>query len=199
MNLTVALSSIALVSTSCARDAGWLDAAPAPPLEGLAVRTHEPYRLQDQRGQVVLLSFGYTSCVDVCPTTFAKAKAVFQHLGGSGSDLQFVYVTVDPERDTPEALGNFMARVDPRFDGLYVDRPRLAPILDAYHVTVRKRLPDPTGYRRRDVDPRGFYSIDHTAGFWGIDRRGQLRFQIGPETGDAALSALIQRLLSEAP
>ncbi len=177
----------------------WFDPAPAPEAAGLGVRAGKPWRLSDERGKVVVLSFGYTSCVDVCPDTFLKAEGLFDRLGARASDAAFVYVTVDPDRDTPALLRSFLATVDARFEGLYIEGDALASVLSAYGVQVRKRLPDPSGYANRHVDPAGYYTMDHTAGFWIVDRRGRLRARYGHEASADALTRGVRRLVEEAP
>lgn len=191
-------------SSACARrettaHATWLDPEPAPAVQGLGVRHGTPFRLADQRGKVVMLSFGYTSCLEVCPDTFSKARAVFRDLGDAAKDLEMVYVTVDPERDQPEPFRAFVAAVDPRFEGVFLEGEALSALLAAYHVTVRKRLPDPARYARRQIDPSAFYSMDHTSGFWMIDRGGRLRVRFAHEVDEAELLEGTRRLLAEKP
>jgi protein SCO1 len=175
----------------------WLEAKPAPQLEGLGVREERPFRLADERGKVVVISFGYSSCAEICPQTFGKAKALFQAVGSSVDDVVFVYVTVDPDRDKPEALRAFLASVDPRFEGIYLEGDALASVLAAYHVSARKRLPDPAQYAERKSNPAGFYTMDHTAGFWLIDRKGRLRAHLEHGATAAALVEGVRRLREE--
>ena len=191
------LAAAALAAGCSHRDPHWVDPEPAPPIAGVDVTSAKPFRLADQRGHVVLLSFGYTSCMEVCPDTFAKAKAVFRDLGDASRDLSFVYVTVDPERDKPEPFGAFMRSVDPRFEGVFLEGDALSSVLADYHVVVRKRLPDPSRYAKRDVDPSKFYAMDHTSGFWGIDRKGELRFRYSHDVTDAELREATRQLLEE--
>ncbi len=170
---------------------------PAPEIAGLSVTRGAPFSLRQERGKVVLLSFGYTSCLELCPDTFSAAKRVLNKLGGAASGLRFAYVTVDPERDRPEPFAQFIASVDPRFEGVYLEGAALAPVLAAYGVTVRKRLPTPDGYANRSRDPARFYSMDHTSGFWLIDREGRLRVRYAHDASDAELLEGAHRLLSE--
>lgn len=196
--LRAALLAIALASLAgCSRDASRLSADRAPPIDGLEVQSGQPFRLAAHRGKVVLLSFGYTACLELCPDTFATAKNVLASLGEGAKDVTFAYVTVDPERDDPPRFGKFMATVDPRFEGVYLAPPALAPVLEGYHVTVRKRLPDPERYAKRNVDPSAFYAMDHTAGFWLVDRRGRLRYHFDHEAPDTDVIAATARLVKE--
>ncbi len=188
---------LALATIACSRNEHTLSADPAPPIAGLEVQSGRPFRLEDHRGKVVLVSFGYTACVELCPDTFSTAKTVFTAAGDAARDLAFAYVTVDPERDTPQAFHDFMKTVDGRFEGVFVDPAKLPVVLDAYHVVVRKRLPDPERYARRNVDPSAFYAMDHTAGFWLVDRRGRLRYRFDHESPDAQVVEAAVRLLGE--
>lgn len=178
--------------------ATWLEAKPAPKLEGLGVRDDRPFRLVDERGKVVVISFGYSSCAEICPQTFGKAKALFQAMGASVDDVVFAYVTVDPDRDKPEVLRDFLMSVDPRFEGVYLEGDALASVLAAYHVSARKRLPDPAQYAERKSNPAAFYTMDHTAGFWLVDRRGRLRAHLDHDATVAALVEGVRRLRGEA-
>lgn len=175
-------AAVVLALAACRAD-------PAPPVSGTAVRSGKAFHLEDERGKVVLLSFGYTSCLEICPLTFATVKEVLRDLGPRASEVQFVYVTVDPERDRPESFGSFLRSVDPRFEGVFAEGRELRTMLDGYQVVVRKRLPDASG----------FYSMDHTAGFWGIDRAGKLRFRQSHESATSEVVAATRKLVEEQP
>lgn len=194
-----ALVLIAMLASACSRhgESGFVDPEPAPDVHGIAVVRGAPFDLRSEQGKVVVLSFGYTSCVEICPETFSTMKGVLRDLGAASADVLFAYVTVDPERDRPEVLRAFIVSVDPRFEGVFAEGDALASILSGYHVTVRKRLPDPTRYAKRNVDPSAFYSMDHTAGFWGIDRRGRLRFRLGHDATPATVADATRRLVEE--
>jgi protein SCO1/2 len=192
------LCAAVLALASCARrPPGFLDPEPAPAIDGIAVKSGAPFRLGGEIGKVVLVSFGYTSCVEVCPITFATAEGVLRALDDRADRVEFVYVSVDPERDDPTTFRAFMAGLDPRFQGVYVDEGRLPPLLADWHVTVRKRVPDPARYARREQDRAAFYSMDHTAGFWGVDARGRLRFRYGHDTAASEVAAATRRLVEE--
>jgi len=187
------LAVVALLGLSSCRDrhdpeeTRWYTPAPAPGISGLNVVRGTQFELAQERGKIVLLSFGYTSCLEVCPDTFAKARRALKRLGDGARGVDFVYVTVDPERDQPRPFADFISSIDPRFIGVYAQGAALAHILDEYHVTVRKRLPDPAQYAARQLDPARFYAMDHTSGFWLIDRQGRLRVRFGHEVSDAEL------------
>ena len=177
--------------------ATWLGNEAAPDISGLSVTSGKSFHLRDERGKVVIVSFGYTSCLELCPDTFLKVKTLLAHLGAAASQVVFAYVTVDPERDKPQPFATFLASVDPRFQGVFLEGEPLSSLLRAYKVTVRRRLPDPTGYARRNVDPSAFYAMDHTAAFWLIDRRGDLRVRYHHDAPDAEILSGAQLLLAE--
>lgn len=144
---------------------------PAPALEGLVVNTGEPARLGDFDDQVVVLYFGFTHCPDVCPTTLATLARAVDALGPDGDGVQVLMVSVDPERDTPRLLGEYVASFDHRFLGVTgsveaVDR--VAALYGIYHAKV----PDPS--------LEDGYTVDHTASVMVIDREGFLRVVYPP-------------------
>jgi protein SCO1 len=121
--------------------------------------------LEDFRGKVVVMFFGYTYCPDVCPTTLAELKAVKEQLGEDGKSLQVLFVTVDPERDTPKVLANYVPAFDPSFLGLYGDAAATATVAKEFKVFYQK-VPGKTP---------GSYTVDHTAGSYVFDPQGRLR------------------------
>jgi protein SCO1/2 len=124
------------------------------------------FQLSAQRGKVVALFFGFTHCPDVCPTTLADMKSVRTKLGNDADKLQVVFVSVDPERDTPELVNRYVKAFDKSFIGLSGSRATLEPIFQAYGVTAIKReLPNSALA----------YTMDHSALTYIIDRSGQYR------------------------
>jgi protein SCO1/2 len=121
--------------------------------------------LSDQQGKVVLLAFGYTNCPDVCPITLAQFKQIKAGLGSDAESVRFVFITVDPERDTPERLSLFLGSFDPEFSGLTSSRSSLEPVWQEYGVFQQKQAPDSTGN----------YTVDHTARIYVIDKSGNFR------------------------
>ena len=149
---------------------------PIPAAEfGLQTADGQYFRLMDQRGKVVLLFFGYTGCPDVCPTTLSEYKQIYQDLGEQARDVAFVFVTVDPDRDTPEKIAEYVGRFHPDFVGLSGTEEQLQPVWEGYFVS---RIVEPH-------DPGEHYLVDHTARIYGIDKNGNLRltfpFGLGPE------------------
>ena len=121
--------------------------------------------LADFHGKVVALFFGYTFCPDVCPTTLGEMKSVLARLGDDAKKVQVIFVTVDPERDTPELLAKYVTAFDPGFIGLYGDREATAEAAKSFRVFYEK-VPGSS--------PKT-YSINHTAGTYLIDPQGRLR------------------------
>ncbi len=126
----------------------------------------QPRQLSDFRGQAVVLFFGFTQCPDVCPTTMNEMAQVKQLLGPDGDKLQVLFVSIDPERDTPEVLKAYMASFDPKFLGLYAASPealaQLAKDFKIYYKKVEGKTPTS-------------YSMDHTAASYIYDPQGRLR------------------------
>lgn len=150
----------------------------------LTDHTGKTRTLGDFRGKVVVMFFGYTRCPDVCPTTLAELKAVKDQLGEEAGKLQVLFVTVDPERDTPRLLAEYVPAFDPSFLGLYGDSAATAKVAKDFRVFYQK-VPGKT--------PDG-YTVDHTAGSYVFDPQGRLRLFV--RYGNAAnLVADIQTLL----
>ncbi len=175
-----------------------LEARPAPDIQAQAV-DGEAFRLRDYRGRVVLLTFGYTSCPDVCPLTLSRLKGLYARLGPRAEGVAAVFVSVDPERDTPERLHAYLSAFDKRFRGLSLARPALRPVLDAFGVTATRRLADPRRYRNLPKGVEAPYSIDHTSGFFVIDKEGQLRVRFPHETPAEQMAPQVLRMLEEEP
>jgi protein SCO1/2 len=97
------------------------------------------FTLNRYRGKVVALGFGYTSCLEVCPTTLSFLAQARKKLGAAGKDLQVVYVTVDPERDNPEKLRKFVANFDPSFLGATGTPQQLADVRKGYGITITRK------------------------------------------------------------
>ena len=121
--------------------------------------------LKDFAGKVVVVFFGFTQCPDVCPTTMAELAQVKKLLGTDGDKLQAVFVSVDPERDTPEILKAYMGNFDSSFVALRPTPAQLADMAKDFKVF----------YKRVDGKTPGSYSMDHTAGSYVFDGNGKIR------------------------
>jgi protein SCO1 len=144
----------------------------------LMAHNGQPFNLKDFRGQVVLIYFGYTTCPDVCPTTLAELKKARDLLGTQGKDVQVVMITVDPERDTPRVLADYMTHFDPSFLGLYGTPDETAQVATRFGIF----------YEKNKVDSALGYLVDHTATVMALDREGYLRvvFPFGMSAGEIA-------------
>lgn len=120
--------------------------------------------LSDFRGRVVTVFFGFTHCPDACPTTLAEMAQVVKGLGRDGDRVQVLFVTVDPERDTPQVLKQYVPSFHPSFLGLYGDAEATARTAKEYKVF----------YQKQPVK-NGGYSVDHSAGTYIYDPAGRLR------------------------
>jgi len=145
-------------------------------------------RLSDYRGQLVLLFFGYTHCPDACPTTLAQFKQVRAQLGSQADRVRFVFITVDPERDTPERLRQYLAAFDPAFIGLTGATADLEAVWKGYGVYREKRAVGGTA---------AGYLMDHTARIYAVDARGNLRLTWLLDTDTADLLQDVRHLLEE--
>lgn len=141
--------------------------------------------LADYRGKVVVMFFGYTQCPDVCPTTMADLAQVKAKLGNAGNDLQVLFISLDPERDTPQLLAQYVPGFDPTFVGLSGSPDEIARTAKEYKVFFQ-RVPGRTPTT---------YTIDHTAGSYVYDRQGKLRLFIKQGQSVEATVADLKRLL----
>ena len=133
--------------------------------------------LTDFKGKVVVMFFGYTQCPDICPTTLTEMQQVMTLLGPQSDQVQVLFVTVDPERDTAAILKQYVPSFDPRFLGLRpADEVALEKVAKDFKIYYKK-VPGKTP---------GSYTMDHTAGSYAFDPQGRLRLYIkhaqGPET-----------------
>ena len=119
--------------------AGTFDPPRLAPDFSLQGSNGKPLRISDFRGRVVVLGFGFTSCAEVCPTTLAVLAAARKKLGPAGADVQIVYVTVDPERDTAEHLKKYLATFDPTIVGGTGTEEMLAKVRKDYGIQAEKK------------------------------------------------------------
>ncbi len=148
-----------------------------------------PRSLADYRGKVVIMFFGYTNCPDECPTTLAKMAQAVDRLGEGGIRVQGLFVTVDPARDTPAVLAQYVPAFHPSFVGLSADEPTIAAMAKDFKVFFAKSKPD----------DHGFYTVDHQSHIFVFDAEGRLRLLMRPETTTEAIVHDLKLLLSEAP
>ncbi|MBI2772731.1 MAG: SCO family protein [Burkholderiales bacterium] len=145
----------------------------------------QPRSLKDFAGKVVVLFFGYTQCPDVCPTTMAELAETKKLLGKDGDRLQVLFVTVDPDRDTPQVLKGYMANFDPGFIALRGTPEQLAAMARDYKVY----------YKKTEGKTPSSYTMDHSAASYVYDPQGRLRLYTRYGSGAQALASDIQLLL----
>jgi protein SCO1/2 len=153
-------------------------ALPAPEIS-LVRDNGSNFRLSELRGDVVLLFFGYTSCPDVCPTTLSDLHKVSDEMGNAVDQVKVVFVTVDPDRDTPEAIQKYVSIFNPSFIGLSGTEQALEPVWKEYGVyrEIDKETSTATGYL-----------VTHSARVYVIDPDGNLRlsYSYGTPADDIA-------------
>ena len=142
--------------------------------------------LTDFAGKVVLMFFGYSQCPDVCPTTMSEMIEIKRALGKDGDKLQVLFVTVDPERDTPELLKAYMENFDPSFLALRTTPEKLVALTKDYKIY----------YKKVDGSTPTSYTMDHSAGSYIYDPQGKLRLFTRYGSPKEALTKDIQTLLA---
>lgn len=145
-----------------------------------------PFNLRDLDGQVVIMFFGYTSCPDVCPVTLTDFLQIRKQLGREEDRVSFVFVTVDPERDTAERLKKYLTNFDPEIIGLTGEREELEPVWASYGVYQAKA----------DVGDDEFYLVDHSSRIYVIDPDGNLLLTYTFGTENQVIAEDVQHLIS---
>jgi protein SCO1/2 len=140
---------------------------------------------EDYRHKVVLLYFGYTYCPDVCPTTLAKLSQAVRSLGTQAADVRVLFVTVDPQRDTPAHLESYVRYFGQQFVGLRGDDQALTALTRRYRVT----------YSLDPPDRNGNYSVEHSSAVFVFDQQGQPRLLAADTDTPQAVAGDLRRLL----
>ena len=141
--------------------------------------------LEDFRGKAVVLFFGFTHCPDVCPTTLADLAGVMKSLGADADRVQVVFVTVDPERDTPQDLDNYVHAFNPRFIALRGDPAATQRVAKEFKIYYEKRKQGDT------------YTVDHSAQSYVLDPQGRLRLLVRQDRLAADLPHDLKVILNE--
>jgi protein SCO1/2 len=141
--------------------------------------------LADYKGKAVMLFFGFTQCPDVCPTALARAVDIKRQLGPDGAQFQVVFVTVDPERDTPAVLKDYLAAFDPSFVALRGNAKQLAAVASDFKIFYQKV---PTG---------DSYTMDHSAISYVFDPRGQLRLSLSRNESAADCADDVRKIIHD--
>ena len=148
----------------------------------------KPRTLEDFKGKVVFVFFGYTHCPDVCPTTLAEMAGITKALGPEADRLQVLFITLDPERDTPELLASFVPAFNPSFLGLTGDQATIDKVAKDFKVFAQK-VPSKDGKS---------YTIDHTAGSYVFDAQGRIRLFVRHGQPEDALLKDLKLLIAGA-
>lgn len=144
-------------------------------------------RLADFRGKAVVMFFGYTQCPDVCPTTLSSLSSAMQVLGDDAKQVQVLFVTVDPERDTPKLLAQYVPAFYPSFLGLYADEKNTRALAKEFKVF----------YAKQPGSTPDSYSVDHSTGSFAFDPQGKLRLLLRHGETPANIAADLKLLLAE--
>lgn len=146
----------------------------------------KPRTLADFRGKLVAVFFGYTHCPDVCPTTLSDFAMALKKMGKDASRVQVIFVTVDPARDTPALLAQYVPAFNSGFLGMYTDEAGTAALAKEYKIFYRKQPPD----------NKGHYAVDHSAGTYVYDARGKVRLYMAYGEGPDAIAKDLSQLLA---
>lgn len=184
--LALAVFFLAACNSSTGSTAGGATATPGPlpyaaDLQGAVIdpprtitgfdlpsTTGSDFNLADYHGQIVLAYFGYRSCPDFCPTTFAEMRRISDELGDRASRVKVVFITVDPERDDLENLGLYVHNFNPDYIGVRSEGPTLQNLMNQFGVVAQ---------RRQVGESALSYLIDHTASVFLIGPDGRLQVQ----------------------
>lgn len=143
--------------------------------------------LADFKGKAVVMFFGYTHCPDVCPTTMTDVAQALNLLGNDADSVQVLFVTVDPERDTPALLAKYVPAFNPGFLGLYGDEAATAKVAKDFRVF----------YQKHQGKSSQSYDVDHTAGTYVFDRSGKLRLFMSYGQGAEMIAQDLRVLLAD--
>lgn len=146
---------------------------------GETIQVNAPHK-----GKVSAVFFGYTQCPDICPTTLGKMKIVMDKLGADADKVRVVFITVDPERDTPEVLKAYMAAFNPSFIGAYTDPENTKKMAKQFQVVYEKEGTGPN------------YIVNHTANLYLLDENGKTIVSAPYEAKPEAIVHDIQQMLA---
>lgn len=137
----------------------------AAPFTNATDQHGNPFNLEDFEGKVVFLYFGYTHCPDACPATLDSFMEVKEILGADAENVEFVFVTVDPERDTPERITEYLEFWDPEFYGVSMPEDDTLATARGWNIF----------YTYREANSQGGYMVDHQTSSFVVDKNGNLR------------------------
>ena len=165
-----------------------LSAAAITPHGGLLGGNGQPRGFEAFRGKAVIVYFGYTSCPEICPTAMRKYASLVRNLRNrDGERVQLLFISLDPERDTPERTDAYAKLFNPGFVGLSGSPQQIADVARQFNVT----------YSKKSTEGRPGYAIDHSHGAYVIDPKGRLRLGLAEDALLEPIVADLQRLLNE--
>ncbi len=180
------------VGASTADEEGFKSGVFEPPREAPAFELDgsngAKLTLQQFRGKVVILEFGFSLCPRICPKTLANVAQAFDLLGPAAADVQHIFVTVDPDRDSPERLREFLAFFNPTFLGATGTEEQLDAVQHAYGVIAVKEA---------STDKKQVYEVHHSSSIYLIDRQGMLRVLVPFGKAPDAIAHDLRILLQE--
>ncbi|MFW7269127.1 SCO family protein [Gluconacetobacter sp. Hr-1-5] len=157
-----------------------------------------PYALTDEQGHPItqtafhgrytLIYFGYTHCIDVCPLTLATVTTALEQLGPRAASVVPVFVTVDPTRDTPSVVHDYVARFSPRIVGLTGSPAQIQPMLDSFHVLARRHAPTSN-------QPDSAYLMDHSSVLYLMDGNNHLAAMLPVDSSPRSIADRLRTLL----
>ena len=147
----------------------------------------KPFSLSSLKGKVVILSFGYTHCPDVCPTELLTYSDTLKQLGDQAKDVKVVFVSIDPERDTPAVIGKYVKQFNPEFIGLTATGDQSLPVIKQQYRVVSSKV-----NQKEDSET---YLVDHSSGAYLIDKTGELAIFSRYGSEPATIAADIKKLL----
>ena len=181
------LINIFLLKPASFRGTAYETPYPVAPNFRLADANGKPFILNANQGKIILLFFGYTFCPDVCPTTLSEMKLTMDKLGDNAENVQVVFISVDPGRDTSEHMQKYVERFNSDFIGLSGTQEELEPIWNQYGI-FREVVPGTSATN---------YIINHTARVFMVDTKGYLRLSFGFQTPPEDIAHDIEIVLNE--
>ncbi|BCX05691.1 MAG: electron transporter SenC [Candidatus Roseilinea sp.] len=152
-------------------------------------QNNQPMALEALRGKPTLVAFGYTFCPDVCPLTMSDLRRVKRELGAAGDQVNFVFITVDPQRDTPEVIRRYVTAFDPAFIGLTGDEATLKKLIYEFDGLFEKQPP-------QSDNPQS-YLVAHTSFIYLLDAQGKWRMKYSFGTPVEVITKDVQAMLRE--
>lgn len=145
----------------------------------------EAWKLSDTAGKVRLLFFGFTHCPDICPTTLVELQEVYRSLGTDSDQVETLFVSIDPERDTPELLKGYLNSFSIPVTGLTGTKAEIDAVVDQYAAF----------YDKVPLDSAAVYTMDHSTRSYLIDQEGMVRYIFRYEDGPERIAYMVRKLL----